>query len=294
MDLGLQGKTALVLGGGGGLGGAIAQALAAEGAKIAIADIDPAAVERAAQEIKPKAAPALGLVWDLADQSSIDKHVSAIEKGLGPVDVLVNITGGPPPTPAAGQAPDMWSKQFQGMVLSVIAITDRVLPNMKSRHWGRIITSTSSGVISPIPNLGISNSLRLSLVGWSKTLAREVARDGITANIVVPGRIATGRIRFLDEAKAKREGKTVEQVSAESTGSIPVGRYGEPQEHAAAVTVPRRAPKLPTLPELRCASTEASSPASEYLRSSATWANRRLRKGFSERHDRASRLKARR
>jgi 3-oxoacyl-[acyl-carrier protein] reductase len=236
MDLGLQDKTVLVLGGGGGLGSAIARMFAAEGANIAIGDIDPASVDRVAQGIKTKNAPALGLVWDLADLTSIDKHVSAIEEQLGPVDVLVNITGGPPPTPAAGQPPDLWAKHFQEMVLSVIAITDRILPNMKSRHWGRVITSTSSGVISPIPNLGISNSLRLSLVGWSKTLSREVARDGITVNVVVPGRIATGRIRFLDEAKAKREGRSVEAVAAESTGSIPAGRYGEPDEYASAVT----------------------------------------------------------
>src|SRR5258708_26454880 len=103
------------------------------------------------------------------------------------------------------------------MVLSVIAITDRVLPNMKARAWGRIITSTSSGVVSPIPNLGLSNALRLSLLGWSKTLAREVAPHGITANVVVPGRIATRRTAFLDEARAKRERRTVESVVAEST-----------------------------------------------------------------------------
>jgi 3-oxoacyl-[acyl-carrier protein] reductase len=121
------------------------------------------------------------------------------------------------------------------MVLSVIAITDRVLPNMRARHWGRVITSTSSGVVAPIPNLGISNALRLSLVGWSKTLAREVGKDGITANIILPGRIATGRIKFLDEAKAKREGRTVEDVSAESTSSIPLGRYGYPEEYADVV-----------------------------------------------------------
>jgi 3-oxoacyl-[acyl-carrier protein] reductase len=120
------------------------------------------------------------------------------------------------------------------MVLSVIAITDRVLPAMRLKQWGRIITSTSSGVVAPIPNLGISNALRLSLVGWSKTLAREVARGGITANIILPGRIATDRIKFLDEAKAKREGRTVE-VSAESTGSIPVGRYGKPEEYGVVV-----------------------------------------------------------
>jgi 3-oxoacyl-[acyl-carrier protein] reductase len=95
-------------------------------------------------------------------------------------------------------------------VLSVIAITARVLPGMRARHWGRVITSASSRVVTPIPNLGISNALRLSLVGWSKTLSREVGKDGITANIVLPGRIATGRIKFLDEAKAKREGRTVD------------------------------------------------------------------------------------
>jgi 3-oxoacyl-[acyl-carrier protein] reductase len=235
MDFGLQDKTALVLGGGGGLGSAIAHTLASEGARIAIGDIDPASVDRVVEEIKAKEVPALGVVWDLSDLTCIDEHVSIIEKKLGLVDVLVNITGGPPPTPAAGQSPDLWTKNFQGMVLSVIAVTDRVLPYMKARHWGRVITSTSSGVISPIPNLGISNSLRLSLVGWSKTLSREVARDGVTVNVVVPGRIATDRISFLDEAKAKREGRPVEAVTAESTSSIPAGRYGEPEEYASAV-----------------------------------------------------------
>jgi 3-oxoacyl-[acyl-carrier protein] reductase len=106
---------------------------------------------------------------------------------------------------------------------------------MRERGWGRVITSTSSGVVAPIPNLGISNALRSSLLGWSKTLAREVARDGVTANIVVPGRIGTDRIRFLDEAKAQREGRSPEDVANESTGSIPAGRYGDPAEYAAAV-----------------------------------------------------------
>lgn len=121
------------------------------------------------------------------------------------------------------------------MVRSVIAVTDAVLPGMKARGWGRVITSTSSGVVAPIANLGISNALRLALVGWSKTLAREVGRHGITANIVLPGRIATGRIVFLDEQKAAREGRPVAEVTAESTGTIPVGRYGEPREYGDAV-----------------------------------------------------------
>jgi 3-oxoacyl-[acyl-carrier protein] reductase len=235
MELGIRGRTALVLGGGGGLGGAIAHALATEGVRIAVADIDAAAVKHSVDQIEANGGEAIGLAWDLSDLTVIDKNVSAIEDRFGPVDVLVNITGGPPPTPAAGQEPNLWSKHFAAMVVSVIAITDRVLPNMKARGWGRIITSTSSGVVAPIPNLGLSNSLRLALVGWSKTLAREVARDGVTANIILPGRIATDRIRFLDEAKAKREGRSIEAVTAESTGSIPIGRYGNPEEYADAV-----------------------------------------------------------
>ena len=235
MDLGLQGKTALVLAGGGGLGRAIAKALAAEGAKVAIGDIDNAALDSSVKEMEAIGTAVLPLAWDLADLAAIEPRVQAIETRFGPIEVLVNITGGPPPTPAGGQDPAQWNKYFQAMVLPVFALTDRVLPGMKARGWGRIITSTSSGVVAPIPNLGISNALRLALVGWSKTLAREVARDGITANIVLPGRIATDRIRALDEAKAKREGRSVELVVAESTGSIPMGRYGKPQEYAEAV-----------------------------------------------------------
>ena len=235
MDLGLAGKTALVLGGGGGLGRAIARSLAREGAKVAVADINAAAVEASLAALGETGAASLGLVWDLADLVQIEGHVARIEAELGPIDILVNNTGGPPPTPAAGQDPALWSRQFQAMVLSVIANTDRVLPGMRARGWGRVITSTSSGVVSPIPNLGISNALRLSLVGWSKTLAREVGPDGVTANIVLPGRIATDRITFLDQARAKREGVSVEQVAAESIATIPVGRYGKPEEYGDVV-----------------------------------------------------------
>lgn len=236
MDLGLSGKTALVFGAGGGLGGAIAQALAGEGAKVAVADINADAATATVDAIVGAGGVARALVWDLADLDSISANLHSIENQLGPVDVLVNNTGGPPPTPAAGQAPEEWEKFFRSMVVSVIAVTDAVLPHMRARKWGRIITSTSSGVVAPIPNLGISNALRLSLVGWSKTLAREVGRDGITANIVLPGRIATGRITFLDEQKASREGRAVEEVAAESTASIPVGRYGQPSEYGDVVT----------------------------------------------------------
>lgn len=235
MDLGLRGKTALVLGAGGGLGRAIAKALAEEGARVAVGGRNAEHLEPTLKDIAAAGSKGLPLAWDLADLSRIDGQVTAIEREFGPVEVLVNNTGGPPPTPASGQPPELWGEHFRAMVLSVVALTDRVLPGMRQRKWGRIVTSTSSGVVAPIPNLGISNALRLSLVGWSKTLAREVARDGITANIILPGRIATDRIRFLDKAKAERKGRSVEEVAAESTGSIPLGRYGEPKEYADVV-----------------------------------------------------------
>jgi len=236
MDLGIKGRVALVLGAGGGLGGAIALSLSREGAHVALADRDDAALDRTRAAIVSADGEALALpAWDLADLGAIDGQVAAVEAAFGPVGILINNTGGPPPTPAGGQEPALWRSSFEGMVLSVIALTDRVLPAMRSARWGRVVTSTSSGVIAPIPNLGVSNALRLSLVGWSKTLAREVAPDGVTCNVVLPGRVATDRIRFLDEAKAKREGRPVEQVTAESTGSIPVGRYGRPEEYADVV-----------------------------------------------------------
>ena len=235
MDMQIENKTALVLGAGGGLGSAIAQALAHEGARVVAADVDGGAADICVQKILADRQEAFPLNWDIGNLAVIDNNVKAIEQRFGPVDILVNNTGGPPPTPASGQDPAAWMKHFQSMVLSVISITDRVLPSMRSRKWGRIVTSTSSGVVAPIPNLGLSNALRLSLVGWSKTLAREIAKDGVTANIVLPGRIGTQRIKFLDEQKAKRENRSLESVQAESTGSIPAGRYGNPGEYADAV-----------------------------------------------------------
>jgi 3-oxoacyl-[acyl-carrier protein] reductase len=234
MDLNLKGRTALVLGATGGLGGAVALALAREGVSVALAGRNPEALARVAASVAPHAR-AETLIWDLADLGAIDGHVASVERSLGPVDILFNNTGGPPPSGAQGIAASTWVAQFNAMVMSVIALTDRVLPQMKARGWGRIITSTSSGVVAPLPNLALSNTLRAALVGWSKTLAREVARDGITVNIAIPGRIDTQRVRNLDANAAARLQRPVAEVAAESAAAIPIGRYGTVEEFADAV-----------------------------------------------------------
>lgn len=235
MDLGLEGRTALVVGGGGGLGGAIAQALAAEGARVVVGDVREDVAEVVASAIGAAGGHAQAVRLDLDDVEGLERVVRVVREGAGDPGILVNLSGGPPPMPIAGVEPSTWAAQFRAMVLGVMRLTDLVLPAMRAAGWGRVITSTSSGVVTPIPHLGVSNALRASLLGWSKTLAAEVARDGVTVNVVVPGRIATARVARLDEARAEREGTSVEAVAAASAGGIPVGRYGRPEEYAAAV-----------------------------------------------------------
>lgn len=236
MNLGIKGKSALVIGGGGGLGGAIARALGAEGARVTVADLQGDAARSIVDQIVEGGGESLPLELDVSDLGSFTERLEHVRKSHGDVEILVNLTGGPPPTPAAGVDPERWTEHFRSMVLGIIHLTDLVLPAMRSIGWGRIITSTSSGVVAPIPNLGISNALRASLVSWSKTLAGEVSADGVTVNVVIPGRIATQRISQLDESRAAREGKTLGQVTDASTASIPMRRYGEPEEYAAAVS----------------------------------------------------------
>ncbi len=236
MDLGIKGKRALIMSAGGGLGSAIAVALAREGAVVCLAGRGEESLSAAAARVRKAGGIAHTFVWDLAKPEEWTAGVQRVLAEVGGIDILVNNTGGPPPGPAHGHSADVWRNAFESMVLSVIGITDLILPGMRARGWGRVITSTSSGVIAPIPNLGLSNAARISLVGWSKTLARDIARDGVTVNVVVPGRIATARTQFLDSARAQREGRGVSDVESESAATIPLGRYGRPEEYADVVT----------------------------------------------------------
>lgn len=232
MDFGIKGKTALVIGAGSGLGAASARALSAEGAHVVLVGRRPEVLAASAATM---AGPTTQVVWDVSDPEQAAGRVAEIRAKSGPIEILVNNTGGPPPSPAAGQPLDLWSTHFRGMVMSLIAITDAVLPDMRAAGWGRIVTIASSGVVAPIPNLALSNSLRGALAGWSKTLSRELAPKGITVNMALPGRIATDRLRSLDEGRAKRESRPVDDVIGESLSAIPLGRYGEPDEFGAAV-----------------------------------------------------------
>lgn len=235
MNLGLESKCALVMGGGSGLGAAVARALAAEGAHVAVAGRTPEPLEATVETIARDGGRAEAFALDLSDLESFPGMLGRVREAFGEVTILFNNSGGPPPAAAAAVDADLWSQQFRAMVLGVIHLTDLVIPDMQARGWGRIITNTSSGIVAPIPNLAISNSLRASLLGWSKTLAAEVGRDGITVNVVLPGRVATRRVRALDEFRAKREGISVEEAERASAATIPVGRYGRPEEYGAAV-----------------------------------------------------------
>lgn len=234
MDLGLQGKTALVLGGGRGLGRGVADALAAEGVALALIARDPSVLDQAAGEIsQAHGVSAFGVVGDLADWDSMQRGIDAAERRLGRIDILLNNSGGPVPSGVVGVAPELWLAQFNAMVLSLFRTTERVLPGMRGRRWGRILTIASSSVVVPNPSLGVSNTLRSAVAGWSKTLANEVAAEGITVNVLLPGRIATARIEQLDAHAAEREQRSVEEIAQRTAATIPVGRYGTVEEFGA-------------------------------------------------------------
>ncbi|MDH4107830.1 MAG: SDR family oxidoreductase [Gammaproteobacteria bacterium] len=234
MDLGLTGKKALVLASSKGLGLGIAARLCAEGADVLLCGRGRDRLEAAAASLNSRGPGSADyVVTDLGEPESAEAlHAAAMDR-FGAVDVLVNNTGGPPPGGVEGQALETWSSQFDTMVLRVIDITGRCLPGMRARGWGRVLTVASSGIIQPIPNLALSNTLRSALVGWSKSLSAEVAAAGITVNILAPGRIHTERTDELDGAVAKRSGKTLEEVMAAASATIPAGRYGRVDEFAA-------------------------------------------------------------
>lgn len=235
MDLGIKGKRALVLGGNRGIGQGIAQALVREGVHVAITGRDAERMKAAVAELKAchAAVQVEAFALDLADTAGLAAFASKVTDSFGPIDILINNTGGPGYGGASERGIAEWTSSFNEMVLSVITLTDAILPGMRKRQWGRVMTVVSSGVVQPIPILGVSNTLRNALVTWSKTLSMEVAKEGVTVNVLVPGRIDTERVRLTDEAVAEKDGVTVEEAKRRSTAMIPMGRYGAPAEFGA-------------------------------------------------------------
>ena len=224
MDLQISGKKALVLGASRGLGAAIAAGLAAEGVKVFAAARSADKIQ-ATENITP-------VTVDLSDVASVAALIKMLAE-QGGVDILVNNSGGPKAGPSLGQSSESWVSAFQSMATSIFSITDAMMPGMIDRKWGRVITIGSSGVVQPIANLALSNGVRAAVAGWSKTLASEVARHGVTVNMILPGRIATDRVAELDGIKAEKTGASIEAVQEASRTEIPAGRYGNPEEFAA-------------------------------------------------------------
>lgn len=234
MDLGIKNKNALVLASSQGLGLGIARRLSEEGANVMICGRTTDKLAAAAKNLTAAGAgTAYFVTVDLHTSDAARTIYDAAVEQFGSVDILVNNTGGPPPSDATTPTSDEWRKQIDAMLIRIIEITNLCVTGMKKKNWGRILTIASSGVAQPIDNLAMSNTIRSSLVGWSKSLSNELARSGITVNMLLPGRIDTDRVAQLDAAHAKKRGISIADAAALACDTIPMGRYGSIEEFAA-------------------------------------------------------------
>ena len=229
MDLGIGGRTAIVCASTSGLGESTARALAAEGARTVVCGRRGATAAAVAKELPD----AVGVEVDLTSPDGPARLVDAAASAFGPVDILVLNSGGPPPSTAADLSDEDVLAAVNTLVLAQRRLVSLVLPGMRERGWGRVLAIGSSGVAAPIPGLALSNVGRAALGGYLKTLSAEVAADGVTVNMLLPGRIETARTEAVDKAVAEREGADVADVEARSRATIPAGRYGRPDEFGA-------------------------------------------------------------
>jgi 3-oxoacyl-[acyl-carrier protein] reductase len=236
MDLGLKGKVALIGGSSHGLGRAAAGELAAEGAAVALCARNAEAVQAAAREIADFAGvPTLGIAADLSVAGEPARVVAEAVAALGPIDVLVTNTGGPPAGRFEEHDDAAWRGAVAQLLDSVVALTRAVLPGMRSRRWGRIINVTSIAAKQPVDDLILSNSVRAAVTGLARTLANEVAAQGITVNNVMPGYTRTDRLEHLALRVAAERGLDPADAYSAWNDEIPMGRLGEPREFAALV-----------------------------------------------------------
>lgn len=236
MDFGIRGKIALVGGASSGLGLAIARELAAEGVHVAL-------VARRESELSAQCAAiasehgvrALPVPADLTQPDAAARAAAAVADALGAIDICVANAGGPPSTMFDNTTDEQYGQAITLNLLASIRLAHAVVPGMRLRKWGRMIFLTSMAAKQPVPGLILSNTARAGLLGFAKTLAAEVARDGVLVNTVLPGHFDTARATQLAEMKASREGRPVHEVLAARSANIPLGRSGDPREMAAVV-----------------------------------------------------------
>ena len=227
MDLGLKGKVAMVGGASKGLGFAVAQALAAEGAIVSISSRNEEAIRAAAAKLGGQT---LAMAVDVKSAADITKWATATIDRFGGVDLLLCNGGGPPAGPSLSFDDAAWQDAANLLLFSALRMIRAVVPSMTARGGGAILVSTSSSVKEPIPNLGLSTVLRASVSALAKTLALELAPSKIRVNQIVPGRLDTDRVRELDEINGKKQGISAAEAKARSSAAIPMGRYGEADE----------------------------------------------------------------
>ena len=234
MDLGIRGKVALVSASSRGLGRAIAEELAAEGANLVVCARGEDALRKTADDIrKSSGVEVVDVAADVSDPAGVDGVVRAAFDKFGKVDILVTNSGGPPSGSFESLSPEMWDAATRLLLTSAVGLARAVLPGMKERRWGRILNVTSIAVKQPIEGLMLSNSLRAAVTGFARTLANEVAPFNVTVNNLMPGYTRTDRVEQLARATGERSGTSAKDAFAKWEKEIPMGRLGEPREFAA-------------------------------------------------------------
>lgn len=234
MDLGLRGKVALVSASSKGLGRAIAEELAAEGANLVVCARGEEALRKTAESIrKNSGVTVIDVAADVSEQSGVDRVTKAALDKFGKVDILVTNSGGPPSGSFESFTPEVWDAATRLLLTSAVGLARAVLPGMKQRRWGRILNVTSIAVKQPIDGLMLSNSLRAAVTGFARTLANEVAPFNVTVNNIMPGYTRTDRVEHLARANAEKSGASLEATFSKWEHEIPMGRLGEPREFAA-------------------------------------------------------------
>lgn len=236
MDLELKDKIVLVVASSSGLGKACATGFAREGAKVIITGRDQSRLDKAKADIESETGQEIKAIqMDVCKAGDIESLINTVTEQFGTIHVLINNAGGPPPGVFWETEDEEWQKGFELTLMSSIRLTRAAIPYMRKQKWGRVINITSSTVKQPIDQLLLSNSLRLGVVGWAKTLSNQLAKEGVLINNVCPGWTTTDRVSNLMQAKAEANNSTAEEELTAIASSIPMGRLGKPEEFADLV-----------------------------------------------------------